>query len=313
LAETLQRGQQAILFLNRRGSATFIQCRDCGAVVRCRRCEAPLTYHSAQERLQCHQCNHRTTVPTRCRECGSGRIKFLGAGTQRVASEVERLLPTARVLRWDRDTTGARGAHEELLRRFASGAADVLVGTQMVAKGLDLPAVTLVGVVNADVNLYLPDFRSAERSFQLLTQVAGRAGRGVHPGRVVIQTYTPDHYAIAAAARQDYEQFAHHELAFRRRLGYPPFEPLIRLLYADVDVRRARAEAEGYARQLTAARVAEGASGVKVLGPTPGYFRRVRGRYRWQVLLRGPGAHALLQRHPPPRAWVVDVDPLHVL
>ena len=313
LFATLHAGQQAILFLNRRGDATFVQCRDCGNVVRCRRCEAPLTYHSAEERLQCHQCNARRAVPERCGECGSARIKFLGAGTQRVEHEVQDLLPGVRVLRWDRDTTHARTAHEQLLERFAAHEADILVGTQMIAKGLDLPKVTLVGVVNADVNLYLPDFRAAERTFQLLTQVAGRAGRGPWAGNVVIQTYTPEHYAITAAARQDYQLFAHQELAFRHRHGYPPFQPLIRLLYADVQTQRAQREATAYAQALTQERARAGLAGVTVLGPVSSYFRRVRGRFRWQVLLKGTEGRVLLHRRPPPRGWMVEVDPLHVL
>ncbi|MBI2887342.1 MAG: primosomal protein N' [Chloroflexi bacterium] len=313
LAETLRRGQQAILFLNRRGAATFVQCRDCGAVVRCRRCDTPLTYHSAQERLICHQCNGQRRVPTRCRDCGSARIRFLGVGTQRVQQEVESLLPAARVLRWDRDVTRARRAHQELLDRFSAHEADVLVGTQMVAKGLDLPRVTLVGVVNADVNLYLPDFRAAERTFQLLTQVAGRAGRGPWAGQVIIQTYTPEHYAIAAAARQDYGQFFGQEMAFRRQHGYPPAQPLVRLLFSDVQPQQAQRAAALYGRALAQERARAGMAEVAVLGPAPAFHRKVRGRYRWQVLLKGREAAALLGRCPPPRGWAVDVDPAHVL
>ena len=313
LVHTLRSNQQAVLFLNRRGAATFVQCRDCGAVIRCRRCESPMTYHSAREQLQCHQCNLRRQVPQRCPDCGSARIKFLGVGTQRVEQEVSALLPSVRVMRWDRDTTAARGAHLELLERFAAHEADVLVGTQMIAKGLDLPQVTLVGVINADVNLYVPDFRAAERTFQLLTQVAGRAGRGPHAGQVIIQTYTPDHYAITSAARQDCELFSHHELAFRHRHGYPPFQPLIRLLYPDVNNQRAQQEATTYARLLSNERAQVGLAEVTVTGALPSYFRKVRGRFRWQVLLKGKGGHQLLERCPPPRGWIVDVDPLHVL
>lgn len=313
LREALRGHQQAILFLNRRGSATFVQCRDCGAVVRCRRCEVPLTYHSAREQLICHHCNQQRPVPRQCEVCQSSRIKFLGAGTERVQKEVEALFPNTRVLRWDRDTARGRQAHQELLDRFASGEADVLVGTQMIAKGLDVPQVTVVGVVNADVNLYLPDFRAAERTFQLLTQVAGRAGRGQWAGNVIIQTYTPDHYAIDSAARQDYELFAHRELAFRRRHGYPPFRPLVRLLYAEPNAGRAQRAAATYARLLSQGRARAGLADAEVLGPVPAFFRRVRGQYRWQVLLKGYEAPQLLQRYPPPRGWVIDVDPAQVL
>ena len=313
LAQTLRSQQQAILFLNRRGAATFVQCRDCGAVLRCSRCETPLTYHSAQERLICHQCNAQRSVPRRCPACDSIRIKFLGAGTERVEQELLTLFPAARALRWDRDSTRTRRSHEELLARFTAHEADVLVGTQMVAKGLDLPLVTLVGVVNADVNLYLPDFRAAERTFQLLTQVAGRAGRGRLPGSVIIQTYTPEHYAIQTAARQDYESFFAQEMPFRRDHGYPPVQPLIRLLYAETQQERTQREATRYARALEAERARAGMAGVTVQGPVPAFFRRVRGRYRWQVMLKGPEGRELLGRVPLPRGWVADVDPVHVL
>ncbi len=313
LAATLRDGLQAILFLNRRGTASFIQCRDCGGVVRCRSCEAPFTYHGVEDRLVCHQCNAHRRVPLRCRECGSSRIRYLGVGTQRVETEVKALFPLSRVQRWDRDTARNRRGHEEFLERFSRGDADVMVGTQMIAKGLDLPQVTLVGIVNADVNLYLPDFRAAERTFQLLTQVAGRAGRGEWPGRVLIQTYTPEHYAIQAAAQQDYGAFLRSELAYRRRHGYPPAQPLIRLLYSDTAAARAQGEAGRYARALSTERARQGSADVQVMGPLPAYFRRVRGRYRWQVLLKGDGGRDLLDRCPPPRGWIVDVDPAHIL
>ncbi|MSQ10662.1 MAG: primosomal protein N' [Dehalococcoidia bacterium] len=313
LARTLAQGQQAILFLNRRGSATFVQCRDCGYVLRCRRCDAPLTFHGDGDTLICHQCNARRRSPNRCPECSSSRIRYLGTGTQRVQQEVEALLPAARVMRWDRDVTRTRRTHEELLDRFAAHEADILVGTQMVAKGLDLPQVTLVGVVNADVNLYLPDFRAAERTFQLLTQVAGRAGRGEQAGNVIIQTYAPEHYAIECAAHQDYARFAHAEMAFRKRHSYPPFQPLIRLLYSDTDPEHAQRMAEDYARQLSQARAQHGLHDAAVLGPTPGFYRRARGRYRWQILLKGEGCRRLIDETPPPRGWVIDVDPLQVL
>ncbi len=313
LSQALSTGQQAILFLNRRGSATFVQCRDCGEVVRCRRCEIPLGYHSAREQLICHHCNLKRQVPRTCPACKSNRIRFLGAGTERVQEEVETLFPGTTVLRWDRDVARNRRTHQELLDRFAAGEAQVMVGTQMIAKGLDLPRVTVVGVVNADVNLYLPDFRAAERTFQLLTQVAGRAGRSIWAGKVVIQTYTPEHYAITSAARQDYELFAHQELAFRQRHGYPPFRPIVRLLYADPIADRAQASAVEYARTLVQGRARAGLTDADVNGPVPAFFRRVRGQYRWQVLLKGKEGRTLLDRFPPPRGWIVDIDPAQVL
>jgi primosomal protein N' (replication factor Y) len=213
---------QVILFLNRRGLAGHVQCRDCGFVPECGSCAVALTYHKQYDRLVCHQCNRHWRLPATCKQCGSPRVRLLGVGVEKVEAEAARAFPHARLLRWDRDVTRGRGAHDRILAAFLAHEADILIGTQMLAKGLDLPAVTLVGVVNADVGLHLPDYRSGERTFQLLTQVAGRAGRGERPGRVIIQTYTPDHYAIEAAARYDYEGFVGAELESRRRMGYPP-------------------------------------------------------------------------------------------
>ena len=230
LRTTLDAGQQAILFLNRRGSSTFVICRDCGHVQECPRCDVPLTYHERANMLICHHCNSRYPIPEICPQCNSKRIKYFGSGTQRIEELVHEFAPEARVLRWDADTARNRGGHEAILNQFASHEADVLVGTQMIAKGLDLPLVTLVGVVAADVGLYLPDFRSGERSFQLLTQVAGRAGRSRHGGRVVIQSYTPDHYVIQAAAQHDYIGFYRREINYRQEYGYPPLRRMARLV-----------------------------------------------------------------------------------
>jgi primosomal protein N' (replication factor Y) len=225
-----------------------------------------------------------------------------------VETEAARVFPHARLLRWDRDVTRGRHAHEQILARFLAHDADILIGTQMLAKGLDMPAVTLVGVVNADVGLHLPDFRSGERTFQLLTQVAGRAGRGERPGRVIIQTYTPDHYAIDAAARYDYDGFAAAELDARRRAGYPPFARLVRLTIAHPNARFAREDAMRVQRALSQRR-AEVGSDVDVVGPSPAYVPRVRGRWRWQLLLRGRDPASLVRDFVLPPNWVVDVDP----
>ena len=206
--DALAADNQIILFLNRRGLAGHVQCRDCGFVPECSSCAVALTYHKQYDRLVCHQCNRRSPLPLRCKQCESPRVKLLGVGIEKVEQEAARAFPHARLLRWDRDATRTRGAHDRILNAFLSREADILLGTQMVAKGLDMPGVTLVGVVNADTALHLPDFRSGERTFQLLTQVAGRAGRGERPGRVIIQTYTPDHYAVDAASRYDYDGFA---------------------------------------------------------------------------------------------------------
>ena len=252
LRHVLAAGQQAILYLNRRGTSTFVMCRDCGHVEACRRCGVPLTYHSAGETLLCHHCNRRSPVPTLCPECQSKRIRFFGAGTENVEEAVKLDFPQARTLRWDRDVTGAKGSHDAILAKFVAHEADVLIGTQMIAKGLDLPLVTLVGVIAADVGLFLPDFRAGERSFQLLTQVAGRAGRSVLGGEVIVQTYHPDHYAVLAASRHDYEGFYRQEMNFRREQGYPPVRRLARLVYHHGKREQAQAEATRLAELLRA-------------------------------------------------------------
>ncbi|TAK55354.1 MAG: primosomal protein N', partial [Dehalococcoidia bacterium] len=304
--------EQVILFLNRRGLAGHVQCRDCGHVPACSSCAVALTYHRQYDRLVCHQCNRHWRLPTTCKQCGSPRIRLLGVGVEKVEAEAARVFPHARLLRWDRDVTRGRHAHEQILASFLAHDADILIGTQMLAKGLDMPSVTLVGVVNADVGLHLPDFRSGERTFQLLTQVAGRAGRGERHGRVIIQTYTPEHYAIDAAARYDYEGFAAAELDARRWAGYPPFARLVRLTLAHANPRFAREDAMRVQRALSQRR-AEIGSDVEVVGPSPAYVPRVRGRWRWQLLLRGRDPAALVRDFVLPPNWVVDVDPVSLL
>jgi primosomal protein N' (replication factor Y) len=309
LCQTLEANQQAILFLNRRGAATFVLCRDCGYVARCPRCDVPLTLHrmGTSDRLICHHCNHREPTPKHCPDCGGQRIRYFGLGTERVEAAVHELYPKARLLRWDQDTASGPD-HERFLQTFVDHHADVLVGTQMIAKGLDLPLVTLVGVISADTALYLPDYRAAERTFQLLTQVAGRAGRSPRGGRVIVQTYNPDHYAIQAAARHDYAGFYRQELAFRRCLGYPPFSRLVALRYSSADAHRCRAEAEQLGRWLEAEsqRLRLQAD---LIGPAPCFYSRVQGRYRWQIVIRSPEPMPLLSDVALPRGWRVDVDP----
>ena len=305
--------EQVILFLNRRGTASFVMCRDCGHVVRCPRCEVPLTFHAEGEALVCHHCNRRAPVPGVCAQCGSKRIKFFGVGTEAVVQAVHELLPQARVLRWDRDVTGGKGAHEVILDQFMRHQADVLVGTQMIAKGLDLPLVTLVGVVTADTALQLPDPRAAERTFQLLTQVAGRAGRSILGGRVVIQTYFPQHYAIQAASRHDYEGFYQQEIEFRRQQRYPPFSRLVKLLFTNPNPRKCAEEAHRLHRQLEAEIARWGLPGLDLIGPAPCFVARIRGQYRWQIVLRSPDPMSLLADLPLPQGWHVDVDPSSLL
>ena len=314
LEDTLRDGQQAILFLNRRGSAGTVQCRDCGHVLRCRRCETSLTYHAEGDRLICHQCGKRHRTVANCPRCRSGRIRFLGLGTQRVVQDVESALGV-HALRWDRDTARGRDAHDEILGRFTRGEAQVLVGTQMVAQGLHLPNVTLVGVVLADLGLHLPDFRAGERTFQLMCQVAGRAGRGSDPGRVVVQTYTPEHYAIQAGARQDYDAFYDVEIQLRREHHNPPFTRIVRFLFQHTNSGYAEREAHRWGITLSESLQNQGLTEVEVVGPAPAFPARVRGRYRWQVLLRVPPTPAvempaLLASLAIPPTWTVDVDPV---
>jgi primosomal protein N' (replication factor Y) len=315
LHATLDAGEQAIFYLNRRGTRTFVMCRDCGAVQACKRCDVPLTFHENTNVLICHHCNQRSPVPEICPECNSKRIKYFGSGTQRLEEVIQQIAPHARLMRWDADTAAGRGSHEEILRRFSSHEADILVGTQMIAKGLDFPLVTLVGVVAADVGLYLPDFRSGERAFQLLTQVAGRAGRGERGGRVVIQSYKPEHYAIQAAAQHDYHAFYAREIAFRHEHGYPPVRSMARLVYWDKKLEKAQAVSMAMADTLRyrLAQMGLEGEGATVLGPAPAFFARYRNYYRWQVLLRAAQPAQVLRELTIPFGWRVDIDPVSML
>ncbi|NIO67823.1 MAG: primosomal protein N' [Anaerolineae bacterium] len=313
MTEALDAGEQIILFLNRRGTATFIMCRDCGHVLKCPRCDVPLTYHGARDELICHHCNRRSAVPSVCPECWSKRVKFFGIGTQKVEAVTQELFPQARLLRWDRDATGGKDAHDIFLERFINHEADVMIGTQMVAKGLDLPLVTLVGVINADTALYLPDFRAGERTFQILTQVAGRAGRSVLGGQVIVQTYTPEHYCIRAASRHDYEGFYRQELDFRREQGYPPFRRLAQLVYTHSNVARCEEQVNELYRLLREKIARLGLSGVDLIGPAPCFRRRLRGKYRWQIVVRAADPRALLADMAFPLGWRIDIDPVSLL
>ena len=316
IGQSLAAGQQAILFLNRRGTATFIMCRDCGHVLTCEHCDVPLTYHEGRGgrgAIVCHHCSRRASEPERCPECESRRIRYLGAGTEKVSDLVSTLWPQARVVRWDRDVTGHKDSHEAILDQFTRHEADIMVGTQMIAKGLDLPLVTLVGVISADVGLYLPDFRAAERSFQLLTQVAGRAGRSPLGGQVIIQSYRPEHYVIQAARRHDYLDFYRQEISFRRQLGYPPFRRLARLLFTHQSREKVQEEAEALARGLKFAIAERGLTGVDLIGPAPCFFGREQGKYRWQIVVRAIDPAGFLRTVEIPQGWRVDVDPISLL
>jgi len=313
MKETLALGEQIILFLNRRGTATFVRCRNCGFVFRCPRCSIALTYHSVEKKLICHRCRYSVPVSQSCPRCSRRNLRFLGIGTQRVEEEIRHFFPEARLLRWDRDVITRRYAHEEVLKNFRDHKADVLIGTQMIAKGLDLPQVTLAGVISADTGLNFPDFRSSERTFQLLCQVAGRAGRGVKAGKVIIQTYSPDNYIIEAAAKHDYLGFYYREIDYRRRYSYPPFSQLVRLVYSHTNEGLCRREAERVYRLILDERAREGMIDFNMIGPVPTFAFRARGRYRWQLFLRGPDSTRMLSKFTLPRGWTIDVDPVGIV
>jgi len=310
MAKAVAGEEQVILFLNRRGAATFVQCRNCGFVLRCKRCEVPLTYHLTEDSMVCHQCNYRMPVPQLCPQCLSRRIKFLGVGTQKLEQEAGYTFPQARRLRWDSDATKRKHSHQEILNRFRAHQADILIGTQMVAKGLDLPQVTLVGVVSADTGLNLPDFRAGERAFQLLSQVAGRAGRGPLGGQVIIQTYSPEHYAIQAAAKHDYTLFYDKEIAYRRQLRNPPFTQLASLVYTHTNDALCQREAERMKRLLIEEINSKGIADLSLIGPAPAFIHRLRGRFRWQLILRGSELSTFLSQIPIPQGWTIDINPM---
>ncbi len=312
-AQAVASGEQVILFLNRRGGATFVQCRRCGFVLRCRRCEVTLNYHFAENVLVCHQCNYKTPVPQTCPQCTSRQIKFLGMGTQKLEQETSFTLPQARLLRWDSDMTKRKESHEKILSKFRAHQADILIGTQMVAKGLDLPRVTLVGVVSADTSLNLPDFRAGERTFQLLSQVAGRAGRGPLGGQVIIQTFSPDHYAIQAAAKHDYASFYKQEIDYRRQLHNPPFTQLALLTYSHTNDVLCQREAERMRNRLIEERDTKGIGNINLIGPAPAFIHRLRGRFRWQLIIRGNELSAFLSPIALPQGWTTDIDPVSLL
>jgi primosomal protein N' (replication factor Y) len=305
-------GEQSILLLNRRGMATFSQCRACGHVLICPQCDVPLVYHADRERLRCHRCDYEMRPTTRCAMCGKPEVRAYGVGTQRVEDEARRLLPEARVIRWDQDSLRDEGGHESILRRLEAREIDVLVGTQMVAKGLDLPMVTVIGVINGDTQLHLPDFRAAERTFQLLTQVAGRAGRRA-PGRVIIQTQSIDHPALLAAQRHDFAMFARGELPDRKRLGFPPYRQLARFVTKHRSEEKARAEADRLAFALARVAYRAGHDDFELIGPAPCFTARVRGEYLWQVIASGADLAPVLRSFPIPYGWMVDVDPVSLL
>ena len=309
--DRLSKREQIILFVNRRGYASFILCRTCGYTAKCNNCAVSLTYHSGPKELRCHHCDASRPAPTTCPNCGGPHIRQFGVGTEKVELEARELFPGASIIRMDSDTTRRKGSHARLLNTFREGKADIMVGTQMIAKGLDFPNVSLVGVISADTSLHLPDFNSAERTFQLLTQVSGRAGRGDIPGEVIVQSFSPEHYAIQAAANHDYEGFYRQEIVFREELSYPPFSRLINIVSTD--------PVDGYAES----RLREWVSrldlpvGVEILGPAECPLSKLKGLYRWHVVLKDRSGNTELKSivgaSAPLSGLTFDVDPLSML
>ncbi|HEY3135535.1 MAG TPA: primosomal protein N' [Blastocatellia bacterium] len=321
IAETFSRGEQSMILLNRRGFSSFLLCRSCGLAVHCPNCDVTLTYHRYNDSLQCHYCNYIRPVPRVCDACEGEYIQYIGLGTEQLEAMLKEMFPQMNIARLDRDTTRRRGSFEQIIMEFAEGGIDLLVGTQMIAKGHDFHNVTLAGVVSVDAGLGLPDFRAAERTFQLLTQVAGRAGRGDRPGRVIIQTYYPEHYSLVCARDQNYEEFYRQEIVFRRTMNYPPFAALINVLVHDKDFERANGTAADFAREL---REAAAGSDVRVLGPAPAAISRIRGEYRVQVLIKARNRararealdvamdRVIAEGHNP-RSISVEVDPMNLM
>ncbi|WP_136524027.1 replication restart helicase PriA [Geomonas ferrireducens] len=321
MGENLDAGGQTLLFLNRRGFATYLVCETCGHVLRCPNCAVTLTFHRIKGKHVCHYCDFTMLPPASCPDCKSGAITMLGRGTERVEDQVQKLFPDARVSRMDRDSTKGKGGHARVLKELEEGSVDILIGTQMIAKGHDFPGVTLVGVLSADASLNLPDFRSAERTFQLVTQVMGRAGRGDKPGRVFVQTLAPGHYALTHAVAHDYEAFYREEIAFREEVGYPPFAHLAALTFSAVAARQGESAADEAAALLRKIK-REARLRVEVLGPVTAPLGKVRGRFRWQILLKGverADLHRLLFHfrggfnHPSTVRFTIDVDPVDML
>lgn len=285
LEKVLAEGEQAILFINRRGYNTYILCRECGTSLTCPHCAITLTYHQAQNKVVCHYCNYTRILPKQCPSCGSRFMRYLGSGTERVAQEAARLFPQARVLRMDADTTRIKGSHTSILKEFQEGKAQILVGTQMIAKGLDFPAVTLVGIINPDSLINMPDFQAGERAFQLLTQVAGRAGRGDLPGEVIVQTYNPDNYLFPSLAKNDYDTFCAGEMANRSLLQYPPYAALARVLVSGAEENNVISRVEYLAKMLKIEIERKNVQ-VEILGPSPAPLIYIKNRYRYHLILK---------------------------
>ncbi|MEA2172459.1 MAG: hypothetical protein QOD00_51, partial [Blastocatellia bacterium] len=321
IEETHARGEQSIILLNRRGYSSFVLCRSCGESVHCPNCDVTLTYHRSEMSIVCHYCNHRQGAPRQCPACAGKYIYYVGEGTEQIEEMLKKRFPTLRIARLDRDTTSRRKLFERAILEFGAGELDMLVGTQMLAKGHDFPNVTLVGVVSVDAGLSLPDFRSAERTFQLITQVAGRAGRGSLTGRVLIQTYHPTHYALKHACAQDYAGFYQEEIHYRKNLSYPPFVSLASLLVHGEDFTRAQTTAAEIRKALDEANRERHC---RILGPAPAPLARLRGEHRIQLLVKSRNRTQLRQtidiafaemsaRGQDLRSINVEIDPINLM
>jgi primosomal protein N' (replication factor Y) len=308
-----------MLLLNRRGFSSFVSCRSCGERVQCPNCAVTLTYHRRDKRLLCHYCNYAERIPDRCKKCDSEYLHFLGTGAEKVEDELHKAMPRARIARMDRDTVSTKRHFETILHGFREGNFDILVGTQMIAKGHDIPNVTLVGIVSADIGLGMPDFRAAERTFQLLTQASGRAGRGELPGRVILQTSNPEHYAVRLASKQDYAQFYEKEILFRKSMRYPPFSALANSLVRDEVQEEALRKSTELERLLRPE-----PKEMRVMGPAPAPVPRLKNEFRYQLLLKSSDRKKLnetlhnIRRFAAQQKWgatalVIDVDPVSLL
>lgn len=309
VTRTLANEEQTILYLNRRGMATYVMCRDCGRTVQCLGCSVALVQHAEVEGLVCHYCGYARQMPAACDLCGSRNIRGLGVGTQRLEAMVKRIWPQARVLRLDSDAARGPDSYLRIWEEFSERRADILVGTQLVTRGLDLPAVTCVGVVDADLPLHFPDYRSAENTFALVAQVAGRAGRDGRSSTVVVQTSNPEHYSLRCAATGDYEGFYAAELPARQAFVFPPFADLAVLTRTDREDARAAASAREAAEAMAAGMLKEGIEGIRVMGPSPAFIHRLRGEYRWQITLKGDRLARARHLAPRGKGWSYDIDP----
>src|SRR5437588_383435 len=309
VTQTLDSEEQTILYLNRRGLATYVMCRDCGKSVQCLGCSVALVQHSEIDGLVCHYCGYARQMPAVCDHCGSRNIRALGMGTQRLEGMVKKLWPQARVLRLDSDAARGPDSYFRIWEEFSERRADILVGTQLVTRGLDLPAVTCVGVVDADLPLHFPDYRSAENTFSLVAQVAGRAGRDGRASRVIVQTSNPEHYSLRCAASGDYEGFYNAELPARKAFVFPPYAELAVLTRTDREDARAAESSREAAEALAAGLLKEGIDGIRVMGPSPAFIHRLRGEYRWQLTLKGDGLERARHLAPRGKGWSYDIDP----